>query len=265
MRIDNLYFFLDQFFTDNGCHVTKPEENELVVQLTRELDIALMNRPFYWHYMDKIGQQGMPMSLHLHTGESHNDPKKEWIHYGSPRLQQIFHYIQTHAKTTVLYEEIQTEQKTALYPWLIVNLKIDYIGKQKKEEVNSLGLHLINGTILNQMMEILQKIDFKEKVSDYSYTITPIITPSSGFHRIFRYSEQELLKKDHTWAIQSKEALEEELNLLRHFFQDQDADEDLFHNEAVRLKERFEPRININIINAGIFYISEKSINQLLS
>ncbi|MFC4404231.1 YqhG family protein [Gracilibacillus xinjiangensis] len=264
MKIDNLHSFLHQFFSISGCKVSEPEANELVVQLTKELDITLMNRPFYWHYMDKIGQQGTPMSLQLSTGGSQIDPKKEWIHYGSPRLHQIFQYIQSQAEITLLYEALNIKEKTALFPWLVANLKIEYIGKQKKEEIHSIGLHLINGTMINHMMTILENVDLKEIVSDYSYTITPIITPSSGFQRIFNYLEQELAKKDYSWASQAMKALEEELNLLEHFFSDQENDRELYDNEVVRLKERLEPRIKMNIINAGIFYLSEQTMSKIL-
>ncbi|SER16482.1 protein YqhG of unknown function [Gracilibacillus ureilyticus] len=264
MKIENLHQFLYQFFQSTGCQLSEPAENELLIQLTKDLDIALMNRPFYWHYMDKIGQQGNPMSLHLYTGESQNDPGKEWIHYGSPRLHQIFQYIQSHAKVTVLYEKLNSQEKTALYPWLVVNLKVEYIGKQKKEEIHSFGLQLINGTMISNMMTLLQDTDLGEIVSDYTYTITPLISPSSGFQRIFRYLEDGLAKMDQSWVTQAKKALDEELSLLEHFFSDKESDEELYQNEIMRLKERLEPKINMHIINAGLFYLSDQVMNKIL-
>ena len=42
----------------------------MTVQLTIELDKELMNRPFYWHYLEKTGGVPNPMKLTFIT-----DPK----------------------------------------------------------------------------------------------------------------------------------------------------------------------------------------------
>ena len=63
----------------------------LTVQLTIELDKELMNRPFYWHYLEKTGGVPNPDRLTFIT-DSQNAPtniKGETIHFGSPRLHQM--------------------------------------------------------------------------------------------------------------------------------------------------------------------------------
>ncbi|ENH97452.1 hypothetical protein J416_05548 [Gracilibacillus halophilus YIM-C55.5] len=70
MEITNLFHFLKDFFEHQECHVSISDQHALSVQLTRELDEALMNRPFYWHYMDKIGRKGDPMTLEFYVATS---------------------------------------------------------------------------------------------------------------------------------------------------------------------------------------------------
>lgn len=64
--------------------------HRLDVQLTIEMDKRLMNRPFYWHYLEKTGGIPNPMQLSLITDPNHAEEEGELIHYGSPRLHQIF-------------------------------------------------------------------------------------------------------------------------------------------------------------------------------
>ncbi|WP_130859833.1 YqhG family protein [Gracilibacillus phocaeensis] len=254
--ITNLHGFLDQFFTQQHCHVTKEQETGLTVRLTRELDQALMNRPFYWHYMDKMGRQGEPMSLSLDTGWQSEDRKKEWLHFGSPRLQQIFRYITQEAQYTLLYEQTTNQDRSALLPWLVVNVKVQYHGKQTKEAIHSIGLQLINGTLSIQMMDKLQTIAWGQRMEDYCYTISPLITPRSGFQRTFHYIEQHLLDQDTTWIKESIACLEEELQLLHYFFSE---DEHLLATEEEQLRQRLQPDIHLIVHNAGLFYVTEKT------
>lgn len=89
MAIRNLDHFLHDYFSAHHCTISSDNDGVLRVKLTEEMDRALMNRPFYWHYIKKMGHPGDPMTLTLITNHSKRDNKGEWIHFGSPRLQQI--------------------------------------------------------------------------------------------------------------------------------------------------------------------------------
>ncbi|MDX8046005.1 YqhG family protein [Gracilibacillus sp. S3-1-1] len=255
--ISNLHDFLYEYFSIHECDVILENETEMTIRLTRELDQVLMNRPFYWHYMDKIGRNGEPMSLFLDTSTAKKDNKKEWIHYGSPRLQQIFHHIKQSARFTMLYEQTTGNDKTALHPWLVANIVVHYHGKQKKEAIHSIGLHLINGMMKSNMMNEIDRLPLESKMSDYSFTISPLIKPLSGFYRIFMYIEQLISSESKEWVKDAMTALNEELSLLDHFFKQQEGNQEIFAKEKEQLTERLEPRIDIEVVNAGIFYLTE--------
>ncbi len=257
--ITNLHSFLHQYFTLHDCTVKTENQTEMTIQLTRELDQVLMNRPFYWHYMDKIGRQGDPMSIQLDTSTKKQDNNKEWIHYGSPRLQQIFQHIKRQARYTILYEETNNIGKTALLPWLIANVTIHYSGSQKKQEIHSIGLQLINGSLTTNMMGQIDSLALMRIMSDYSYTISPIIKPISGFNRIFQFIESQLINQDLQWAVDSENLLQEELKLVEYFFDKQEDNFEILEKEKERLYERLQPKIEIEIINAGLFYLTENT------
>ncbi len=257
MKIEHLNTFIIEFFESQGCEVKVVEEHLIDIKLNKELDIALMNRPFYWHYMDKLGKQGEPMSLYLYTGDKRDELNREWIHFGSPRLHQLFNYIQTKSKVSILYEQTDGNSQTALYPWLIMNCKIKIIGKQSKDIVGSYGLHLLNGMMCQNMMKQLQERTLQRIMTDYSFTISPIITPTSGFHRLFHYIENQIIQDDLTWATKSQDAYDEEVSLINHFYEQQsDIGIEWYNNELEKLEERLKPRVDVSIINAGIFYLT---------
>ncbi|UOQ85992.1 YqhG family protein [Gracilibacillus salinarum] len=262
--ISNLHSFLTEYFVLHDCEIIQENQTELEVKLTRELDQVLMNRPFYWHYMDKLGRDGDPMSIQLDTSLEKKENQKEWIHYGSPRLHQIFQHIQQNARFTILYEETNGQSKTSLMPWLIVNVMIHYCGKQKREAIYSIGVHLINGAIQTNMMERVDHLSFSRQMTDYSYTISPIIKPVSGFRRAYQYVENHLFIEDFHWVEEAKKTLQEELELLEYFYQQKDNVE-LLTKERERLSERLEPKINLEVINAGLFYLTEQTSNQVIN
>src|SRR5690606_22046099 len=127
---------------------------------------------------------------------------------GSPRLQQILNHLKENERFTRAFEMVQAQGNTALHPWLVVNLKISYIGKHNMEELFSIGLNLINGMMKTEMMELLQQTKLGMKISDFCYTITPIIKPKSGFKRILNVIDQYLQDSDHDWAKESLAELE---------------------------------------------------------
>ncbi|WP_042145911.1 YqhG family protein [Paucisalibacillus sp. EB02] len=252
----NLHSFLENYFEAHHCDILSNQNGVLKVQLNEKMDRALMNRPFYWHYIKKMGRDGDPMQLTLISNQDSLEERGERIHFGSPRLQQILNHLKENERFTRLFQVIQANQNTALQPWLVVNIKISYIGKHKKDEVFSIGLNLINGIMKTEMMESLSDKEFGMKISDFCYTITPIIKPISGYKRILSVLDQYIQDLDHEWAKESLQELENEMNLLKHFYEGAyDEELEQMEKELRDLKERYQPKIQIKVVNGGIFYI----------
>lgn len=258
MAIKNLDNFLYDYFSAHHCTISSDNEGVLRVQLTEEMDRALMNRPFYWHYIKKIGQPGQPMELTFITNHSKRDEKGEWIHFGSPRLQQITTHLKRNEQHAKLFQKITNGQKTALFPWLVVNMKISYRGQQKRDEMISIGLQLINGAMQLDMMETLKTVSLETTISDYCYTISPIIKPKSGYHRIEKVLESYISEQSLDWAEASIKTMREEINLLKHFYRSDDGDrEEEMNKEIEEIKNRYDPYITFETINGGLFYLAQ--------
>lgn len=252
--------FLDTFFRANHCSIIDRSTQNLKVQLSIEMDKALMNRPFYWQYIEATGRTGTPQTLAF-TTKMEDSSESEWIHHGSPRLQQIYDHIKTNNKVIHLFEVCQTEEKTLLHPWLLTNYLVVYEGKLKKEKLYSIGLNLINGAMAYNMMERLEPLNLAPSISPYCYTISPLITEQSGFKRIEQFISEQIAEENHDWANVSLDLMREEIDMVYHFYH-QDLDSEQLTKEITEIKNRLQPSITHKVLNGGMLYLSEEFLSR---
>ncbi|WP_141431628.1 YqhG family protein [Bacillus sp. 03113] len=256
--------FLERYFMATGCEITENGPGYMTVQLTNEMDKELMNRPFYWHYLEKTGGTPNPMMLTLITnpGQAPEHIKGEVIHFGSPRLHQIFQSTKRLGGYIRLYEDhpFKKGQNTPLKPWLGLNMKISYQCDRKKDVFKSLGLQLINGQIVEDFFDKLQLIKLTPKIPDFSFTLTPLIMPKSGITRMKRQLTIELDQEDHQWAEDARMRWKQDLELLEKFYEDTEEKGGSYENEKTALKDQYEPKITMSVLNGGMFYLTENAI-----
>lgn len=254
MAILNVKDFIESFFSAYQCKIKEKEAGVLEVELTEELDKALMNRPFYWHYVKSLGEEGVPMNLTFITAPEKRNLQGEWIDIGTPRFQQMVQHITQQEKYVLLFQEVHTNQNTPLYPWLLANIKISYRGKQKREELISLGIQLISGKVVVNMMDELDKLSLKQQISNLCYTLSPLITLNSGYKRLEKIILEYIEREPKDWAVEAMETLNKEIALLKEFYRD-DLENDLFKKEVEELNKRYSPEIKIEVSNGGFLYL----------
>jgi hypothetical protein len=258
-----IHNFLIRYFQANECEITENGPGYLTVQLTIELDKELMNRPFYWHYLEKTGGIANPMKLTLITNPqiAPEHIKGETIHFGSPRLHQIFESTKKLSSYIRLYENHRNvNQQTPLMPWLCMNVKVSYQCDRKRDIYKSIGLQLINGQMVEDFHDRLQEVQLTPKIPDYSFTLSPLVKPRSGMARIENYLKAMIDQDDHSWAEDARKRWEQDLRLLDHFYEDVEEENENYETEKKALQEQYEPKINISFINGGLFYLTDKAV-----
>ncbi|WP_019154483.1 YqhG family protein [Robertmurraya massiliosenegalensis] len=264
MQQQEIQQFLKNYFQANGCDIVEETDGYMTVQLTIELDKELMNRPFYWHYLEKTGGVPNPMKLTFITDQktAPENMKGEVIHFGSPRLHQIFQSTKNLAAYIRLYENhrFASGQHVPLKPWLGINVRISYQCDRKRDVFKSLGLQLINGQIVENFHERLLNLQLTPKIPDYSFTLSPLIMPKSGVSRIENQLVKEIEQEEHIWADEARERWNKDLQLLEHFYEDEEEKGETFDNEKKALQDQYEPKVKISIINGGLFYLTEEAV-----
>lgn len=260
MQQHEIQHYLERYFTTNDCEIMRKEDGLLQTKLTVELDKLLMNRPFYWHYIEKTRGNPEPMTLTFLTKKKAHETG-EFIHFGSPRLHQIFQTAKKSASFIRLYENTEGAETAylPLVPWLVLNVKISYVCDRKKDSLQSFGLQLITGQMSNNVVKQLNQLDLTPKLPDYAYPLTPLIKPQSGINRIKNQVYQQIEREDHEWANEARKRWNNDLQLLERFYEDKEKNE-AYENEKAALQTQYEPKINIEVINGGIFYLQNNRI-----
>ncbi|MGN1387138.1 MAG: YqhG family protein [Bacillus sp. (in: firmicutes)] len=264
MQQHDIHRFLTAYFKANGAEILDIHEAYMTVQLTIELDKELMNRPFYWHYLEKTGGQPNPASITfiLDPAKTPDHINGELIHFGSPRLHQIFQSAKRMSSYIRLYENRQNDSnmQQPLHPWLAANFKVSFICDRKKDLLFSLGLHLLSGNITENFHEKSEGLSLTPKIPDFSFTLSPIIMPKSGISRLERYVRLKLEEEDHQWAERALTKWNNDLSLLEHFYSDCEEKGESYENEKIALQQQYEPNIHISIINGGMFYLNHHAL-----
>lgn len=251
--------FLRSFFTACECPILEESEHSLKVQLTEEADRSLMNRPFYWHYKDRLGQAGDPMSVTFFTKDPGRPLKhqEEYITFGSPRFHQLLSYAQKKASFVKLYETTNGSGTIQLDPWLFVHFHLSYEANSKKEKLVPLALHLINGAFSDQFLEQAGSLSLSHSISPYHYVLSPLITPASGLNRLKQKLWRDLMEEEHGWAQMALKKQKAELKLLQSFFDQEEEDNTHYEREKAAIMRRFEPVIRVSVLNGGLFYLAQ--------
>ncbi|MBY0122411.1 YqhG family protein [Bacillus sp. S/N-304-OC-R1] len=264
MQQQEIHHFLERYFHANGCEIVENGHGYMTVQLTIELDKELMNRPFYWHYLEKTGGIPNPMKLTLITNPEHapEHVKGENLHFGSPRLHQIFQSAKNLAGFIRLYENhsMPVGQQIPLRPWLGMNVRISFECDRKRDVFKSIGLQLINGQMVEDFHDRLLELQLTPKIPDYSFTLSPLIMPRSGIMRVENYFKFQIEQEDHTWAEEARKRWQKDLMLLEHFYEDAEEKDESYEIEKAALKEQYEPRVKISIVNGGLFYLTDRAV-----
>lgn len=254
-----IHSFVKDYFLMSGADIVYEDHRQIQVQLTEKLDQELMNRPFYWQYIKKLNQKPQPLKLTLYTdGQKSEKEDGEPLHFGSPRLHQLFASAKTKGKTAQLYEVVNpppTSTPTPLYPWLVVNIKVSFLSHQQKDIIFSYGLQLIHGQIVENMMEQLKERELHSTISERTFPMKSLIKTKSGMLRIKKQVEDKIAEEPAEWLNIAYQRMEEELNILEAYYAKSNKEEE-YELEKAAIKSRYEPKVQVKIINCGLVYLS---------
>ncbi|MCF6094201.1 YqhG family protein [Microaerobacter geothermalis] len=277
MNPQQTHHFVKRYFEAMESTFIHTDKTSFTVSLSAEADRDLMNRPFYWAFVERTGIQPEPLTLtlqfeHTDTQTKEEQLKGEFIQFGSSRLHQIFQSAIKRGKYVRLYENVpEPFQPAPLYPWLCLNYKIEFICDQKKEMLYSLGINLVSGEVLANFYTLLLHYSLTPKIPDKRYTITPIYSISSAANVCESLVLKRVEQEDMKWAMDAAQRLNDELELTRIYFdmemEELQAASQQEHEKIKKLEEekkrkeeeltwQFKPRIIIKPINVGIFYLS---------
>ncbi|MEI4769774.1 YqhG family protein [Psychrobacillus sp. FJAT-51614] len=258
MYPQEVHRYLQKFFTENNCQIVQNNDYYMTVQLTIDMDKKIMNRPYYWQYLESTNGVPCPAQLTLITDQNNllEKVKGEIVHFGSPKLNQIFQTTRRMGSFVHMYEKIEVaNERKIITPWLGVNYKISYYCDQTKEMLHSLGINLMTGSIINRFQESLRGLELDTTISEKTFKLPYIIKPIRALERLDELIDRIIQQDDHTWAEEAKQRWLKDLEVLEYFYEGVSMKPECYEMEKQALQEQYEPRIKIEIINGGLFYL----------
>lgn len=194
---------------------------------------------------------------------------REDLHYGSRRLDQLFHSAKNGGSYMCLFQEPEKRnnhplQSTAYSAWLGVNMKVEFQCDMKREEIHSFGVSLATGQLHEQFYDRLQRFKMTPKLPPNVHTAKNAITLTKAASIAEGTLERKLRAYDYGWAEAAAARLQVELATVRHYYEPliEGAEEEqrpAFAEQYERRQEeirwQYEPRVSVTAINCGIFYL----------
>ncbi len=257
MYPQQIHSYLQQFFKENNCPILSSHEHYLIVQLTEEMDKKIMNRPFYWQYIESTGGEPVPAQLTLITNKNKLNQKVvgEVIHFGSPRLTQLFNVANEMGAFVCMYEPGRPNQEAILTPWLVVNYKVSYYSHRTKEAIYSLGMNLMTGEVFKEFQESLFQKQLQSTIPQNTFRLPYTIKPMTAIDRLDKIIEDYILQDDHTWVTEAKEKWEKEKLVLEYFYEGVEVKPERYQMEQEALARQYKSKIKIDVVNGGLFYL----------
>lgn len=250
--------YLRTFFTENNCQFVNDTDHYLTVQLTIDMDKRIMNRPYYWQYVESVGGVPCPSQLTLITDQTKlkENIKGELVHFGSPRLGQLFQVTHEMGTFIQMFEQVEESNKRPiLTPWIVVNYKVSYYSNQTKEMLHSLGLNLMNGSIITDFHASLSETNIAPEMPPNAFLLPFVIKPIRGLERLDGVVENFIQNDDHSWAAQAEKRWQRDIRVLEFFYEGVEEKPESYEMEKTALQQQYEARIKIEIINGGLFYL----------
>jgi len=202
----------------------------------------------------------------LQTG---NRYPRENLYFGARKLDQIFDAAKLHGSYVCLFEQPNRRnanpfESAAYTAWLGVNLKIEYICDQKKEEIYSFGVSLITGHCVENFHNRLLQTKLSPQLPSNVHIAKNGITPMRALQIIEQTVEKKLKLMDYEWAEQAAQRLEEELKRVSSYYnklleqaieQNKAKVAEQFEQRKTEIRLQYEPKVTATAINCGIFHL----------
>lgn len=198
---------------------------------------------------------------------------REHLHFGSPRLKQIFEAARRGGSCVYLFEDPGPRQRSTLFPaayepWLGVNFKVEFACDMKREELHFMGISLVSRKIDFQFRDRLSERSLRPRLPENVHIEPSSITPAEGRDALEASLEDKLRDIDPSWATEASARLQEELDLIDAYYKNLLLEEDEEKREAAKeqyearrkeIRWQYEPRILVSAINCGIFHLRQET------
>lgn len=291
-NVNSLMKFVDSYFKAVSAKCLYQDTEYREYELPRDVDKELIERPFYWMWVEASGQEAQTTQLRLaftqnalerenqRLQEEHTKamrqtpddfstfltgpsraPKAELLDYGSFRLDKIFSSVAKRGQFIVCQPSpaLQKARQRTLVPWLLCNGVTTMRCDLTKQMWWSIGVCLQNGQIIPAFYERICHLEMVP-VSP-SRLLSHISLPlDEAMDRAMREQERLIKQLPTDWAESAKQRFNTEYDQLNLYYRSLRT-EDIQQNEELELEQSrkieslaklYVPTVEVKIVQLGL-------------
>lgn len=267
--------FCRRYFHAVDAPILVDQEDFLQVELPREIDKELIERRYYWMYIEATNQNppNTVLSMSFRPDlEIEGVDKMDFVTLGSFLLNKIIESTQKRGRFTRAYQKV-TMPGTRLQPMLLTTFKLSFVADRRRDEMVSYGVDLLTGRVVRDFYEQVEKLPFQAAPSEFTPPVEPKYTVDQGYQKIREALQAEIEALDHTWAEEADEHLKREIEQLETYYdsltlvsnseaknpEEQSKKASAYAAERelrlAELKWRCAPRVQIEPFHVGLLYV----------
>ncbi len=306
MSQEQIREYVMTYLETTECKFLEKSPYHVTVKLSPRADRDLTNRPYYWGFIERTGVEPETMTfsfifdaerhqkmqdaaapntaappqedaiLGRHFGAVRPLPvlgpgriQREELHFGSPRLKQIFAAARQGGRSVYVFEDPGPRQRSTLLPaayepWLGVRMKVEFCCDMKREELHFIGVSLLTGQIDEEFHSRLNGKVLVPRMPENMHISPTRLSLEQGRQFVESRIAEKVQACDASWAVEAGERLSEELALIDAYYRDllQDPDEERkqaimeqYESRKGEIRWQYEPRIVVSALGSGIFHL----------
>ncbi|QGG55935.1 YqhG family protein [Paenibacillus sp. B01] len=219
--------------------------------------------------LDQAAQSALARSIGFVHGSIQGRTPREDLYFGSRKLDQLFAAARSGGSYVCLFQEPERRslhpfESVAYTAWLGVNLRVEFACDMKREEIHSYGISLATGNIQENFHERLSGLKLTPKLPANVHAARNGLTHARAMSLIESHLERKLRAADFSWAEGASRRLQEELDILAHYYdrllesaeeEQRDAIAAQFETRRQEIRWQYEPRVTVSAINGGLFHL----------
>lgn len=290
MNSGEVYRITETYLNYTQCTILEKSDVHVLVKLSEEADRALTNRHFYWGFVDRTSAPAETMTFvfvfdrqkYIHFCESKRHHaltttpyRVEHLYWGGQMFERIVQAIQQRGQVVNLFEAYSHGQPVSLHTFLVVHCKIRFCCDRQREQLQSLAISLCSGHIVNPFASLMDHIPWSTQLPAYTSLEAHHISLNEALARLEKQIRGIVSATDAQWAQEAKHRMQEELAVMNHYYEpllaDVEEDEEraaITQQYLARQKEieaQYAPRIEVSVINGGLFHLSEQTFQQQMA
>ncbi|MGN7468780.1 YqhG family protein [Brevibacillus sp. SAFN-007a] len=229
MQANQVRQFVERYLATFSAHIVEAHPDYLTVKLPVEVDKDIGNRPFYWSWVDKmnLAYQPLVLTFAFHPDRIPDGLRAEYLHLGAVRMQQIFASAKKHGRFLCMYEQSPASlpltgkrRSTPLVPWLGLNLKVSLLCDKRRDIMLYLGINLHQPRLVHDFSSFLFQLPLTPAIPDYFYTLDRKLSVEDALELAKQEVDAVIAQEDHTWALEARARLTEELDILAAYYEE---------------------------------------------